>query len=68
MSEKFYWGNFDGNPDSKTDSDDYTNMTMQYLKWWDDNKILNCVWMLCGGNYKYSLWYYELGKTAVAII
>ena len=61
------WGNFDGNPDSNTDSDGYTNMTIKYLEWWDDNKILNCAWMLCGGNYKYSLWNHELGKTAVAI-
>lgn len=59
------WGNADS--DSNAETSIYTDVTKQYLKWWNDNNILNCAWMLCGGNYKYSLWTHELGDKAIAV-
>lgn len=53
------WGNSDGDPNGEVKN--YTEMTKKYLEWWDDNNILNCAWMLCHGDYTYSLWNTNLG-------
>ena len=52
-----------GNSDTKANGTDeyFTEMTTQYLQWWKENNIANCAWMLCHGNYSYSLWNKELG-------
>ena len=53
-----------GNSDTKANGTDeyFTEMTTQYLNWWSENNIANSAWMLCHGNYSYSLWNKDLGS------
>lgn len=54
------WGNSSCN--SAVFDKQYTAITKKYLAWWNNENILNAPWMLCHGNYTYSLWNTELGK------
>ena len=42
-------------------------MTKKYMKWWNDEGMINCAWMLCHGNWKYILWNKDLGDKSEAL-
>lgn len=60
------WSNYDSDlePDN---GKNYTELTKEYMKWWNENGIINCAWMLCHGNWKYILWNKDLGDKSEAL-